>query len=406
MGFKMIIRLPKTVRSIVAALAFPALLGGLAPLFAANPDVDREILKEMQERRIPSVVAGIIKKDSIVWLGAYGLADRENNIPATSQTIYMLASLSKPVIATAVMQLVDRGLIDINRDIGLYLPFSVRNPLHPNSIVTPRMLLTHSSGLAGPETDDELRGFYDWFPPDSAPSLGWTIMDYLLPGGLFYVPAVWKDNPPGDRELYSNLGATLLAYMVEFVSGEEFSSYCRNNIFLPLAMPGTSYRISDLDPDKLAIRYLENAQSIPHYTRRDYPAGQVKSSVAEFSHFLAAWMNDGVYNGSRILTKRSVDEALRLHNPASGICLAWNLTLGGWHGHSGGVSGASAYMEFHRQDGVGLIVCSNVFIKDSNPFYPPAGRIYGLIRNLANGFRDPQHQERNSHRQKGTHKNN
>jgi hypothetical protein len=98
-------------------------------------------------------------------------------------------------------------------------------------------------------------------------------------------------------------------------------------------------------------------------------------------------MNDGVFGGVRILEGRSVDEALTLHNPASGICLIWNLMLGGWYGHSGGVNGASTYMEFQRRDKVGLIILSNMYHKSDNPFYPPGGKIYSLIRKKANQYR-------------------
>jgi CubicO group peptidase (beta-lactamase class C family) len=380
-------RISKMFKGLMTLLACAVLCCAVPSPFSGNTDLDDAILKEMQARRIPSVTACVIKNDRVVWTGSYGLADKENGIPASNLTNYLLASLSKTVIATAVLQLEERGLIDIDQDIGLYLPFNVRNPRFPQSAITPRMLLTHSSGLTKPQTDDELPGFYDWFDPDSAPPLGQTMMEYLLPGGAHYVPAVWKDSAPGQGELYSNLGAALLAYLVEYVSGEDFSSYCRNHIFLPLNMPGTSYRISDLNAQLLAVRYMEDSGRIPHYTRRDYPAGQVKSSIEEFSHFLAAWMNDGVFNEARILNGETVNEALRLHNCASGICLIWNLMLGGWYGHSGGVNGSSTFMEFHREDKVGLIILSNIYLQSDNPIYHPAGKIYALIRNHANRFR-------------------
>jgi len=380
-------RIMKTFGGLLTLLTCAALCCAVQFPFSDNPDLDEAILKEMQARRIPSVTACVVKNDRVVWTGSYGLADKEYGVPASSRTNYLLASLSKTVIATAILQLEERGLIDIDRDIGLDLPFNVRNPKFPQAAITPRMLLTHSSGLAGPQTDDELPGFYDWFDPDAAPPLGQTMLEYLLPGGTHYVPAVWKDSAPGRRELYSNLGASLLAYLVECASGEDFSSYCRNHIFLPLHMPETSYKIADLSAQLLAVRYMENSQPIPHYTRRDYPGGQVKTSIEEFSHFLAAWMNDGVYNGTRILKAETVNEALRLHNRASGICLIWNRLIGGWYGHSGGVNGASTYMEFQRRDKVGLIILSNMYLKSDNPIYHPAGKIYALVRNHAHRFR-------------------
>ena len=116
-------------KSSILFLICAALSCGSLPLHLGSTNMDEEILEEMRARQIPSVAACVLKNDQIVWTGAYGLADKEEGVPATSQTIYLLASLSKTVIATAVMQLAERGLIDIDRDMGLYLPFQVRNPV-------------------------------------------------------------------------------------------------------------------------------------------------------------------------------------------------------------------------------------------------------------------------------------
>jgi CubicO group peptidase (beta-lactamase class C family) len=359
-------------------------------------DLDSEIRKEISDHKIPSMVACIIKDKEIVWKKAYGYADIDNNIQAASDTIYSLASVSKLVVVTAVMQLAELGFIDIDEDVDSYLPFHVRNPNYPDQKITVRMLLTHTSGIAGPGTDEELPGFYDWYPADSAPALGETMMDYLLPGGLHYVPAVWKKIEAGKQELYSNLGVTLLAYLVEFVSGEEFNSYCRNHVFLPLEMLNTSYSLNDLDADKIATWYIDSYAAIPHYSRRDYPAGQLKSSVDEFSHFLIAYMNGGEYNGRRILNKSTIDEILKIHNPASGVCLIWMCMIDNWYGHSGGVNGASSYVEFNRQDNVGLIIFANIFLGKGSTLHPPRGKIYSLIRKEANRFRSPNESDRES----------
>ena len=94
-------------------------------------NVDEEILAEMEAMDIPSVTACIIQGDSIVWRAAYGLADVQADIPATTNTIYTLMSVSKLIIATAVMQLWEQDLIDLDADVGDYLPFPVRNPNFP-----------------------------------------------------------------------------------------------------------------------------------------------------------------------------------------------------------------------------------------------------------------------------------
>jgi hypothetical protein len=111
-------------------------------------------------------------------------------------------------------------------------------------------------------------------------------------------------------------------------------------------------------------------------------------------------MNGGRYKDNRILNKSTIDKVLKVHNPASGLCLIWNCTIDDWYGHSGGVTGASAYVEIQRDDKVGLMIFSNMFLEEGNPIYPPLGKIYGLIRNEANKFRSPSATDRESDRRK------
>jgi len=377
----------KIGRNIVAAFLIIGLMSSALSL-DAEQGFDSEIIKEMNLNNIPSIAACILKDDEIVWENAYGLADIDSDREATTGTIYLLASVSKLVIATAVMQLVEQGLIDLDDDISLYLPWEIRNPHYPENKITMRLLMTHSSSLAGPKTDEELPGFYDWYPPDTQPGLMETLQDYLLPGGRYYVPNVWTEAAPGERELYSNLGIALAGFIVEYVSGEELNTYCTNHIFLPLDMTDTSFVMGDLDETKVATRYGEYSNPFIHYSRRDYPGGQLKSSVRDFSHFLMAYMNGGRYRGQRIVEENTIEEMLKIHNPASGLCLIWNRTVGGWFGHSGGENGASTYVEYQKEDRVGLIIFANTYLGEKNPVYPPRGKIYGLIRKKANTFRD------------------
>jgi hypothetical protein len=153
-------------------------------------------------------------------------------------------------------------------------------------------------------------------------------------------------------------------------------------------MPSTSYRFADLDLSDVATLYLKNYIPIDPYSRRDYPAGQLRSSVDEFSHFLIAYMNGGIYKGNRILEANTVDQILKIHNFASGLCLIWNCTIGGWYGHAGGIIGATAYVEFQKEQKVGLMIFSNVYLDKNSTLYPPLGKVYGLIRREANKFRD------------------
>ncbi|MFQ5753656.1 MAG: serine hydrolase domain-containing protein [bacterium] len=346
-------------------------------------DIDSEIRKEMTARKIPSVSACIIKDTQIVWQKSYGYADIENSISATKETNYTLMSVSKLVIVTAAMQLVEQGLLDLDADINSYLPFSVRNPHYPDKKITPLMLMEHTSGLAHPHTDAEVPGVYTFYPDDSVPPLRNWLKEYLVPGGSHYVPAVWKNTIPGQQELYSNIGTALLAYVVEVGSGEDYYKYCKDHIFDPLEMYNTSYNLSDLDLENVARPYVPNYQPISRYSHIHKPAGWLRSSVDEFFHFIIAYMYGGEYQGNRILQKSTVKKILKMRNPVSGICLIWNRYVGNWYGHSGGGVGASTHVEFQKDDRIGIIILSN----KENKSVLPGGNIISLIRKKANKFR-------------------
>jgi CubicO group peptidase (beta-lactamase class C family) len=344
-------------------------------------DIDAEIKNEMSSYQIPSLSACVIKNDSIVWAKYYGNSAVLNSRP-DSNSIYSVASVSKTVLVTAVMQLYEQGLIDLDADINDYLPISIRNPNYSNKKITARMLLTHTSGLAWPVDDYKVPGFYDYYPLDSAPPLNEWIPQYVLPGGSHYVIAVWKNTVPGDRELYSNIGTAILGYLVEVISGTDFNTYCRQNIFIPLGMNSTSYAYADLEMDKVVAKYWENYQRIDPYRQLHFPAQSLKTTLEDYSCLLIAYMNGGVYKGTRILQENTIEQILQLYNPASGICLIWKKTIGGWYEHQGGEPGVATQVEFHPDKKVALIIFSN---KRTGRVYA-GSKIHALIRRVANNY--------------------
>ena len=320
-------------------------------------DIDSVLTQMLQATNIPSVVAGIIKDDKMVWHYAYGLADINRELPATEETIYTLASISKVVTATAVMQLFEQGLIDLDEDINQHLSFSVRNPLYPDEKITPRMLLTHRSGLAWPDGEDS--NFYEIYYHDSAPPLFPWIKEYIVLGGSEYVPGIWKHTHPGQQELYSNIGAALLGYLVQAVSDEDFNDYCIRHIFQPLDMPNTSFHLADLDMNKVALPYNNQGSTYDHYSVKFYPSTTLRTSTNDFSHFLLAFINGGVYNGNRILQESTIEEMLRSHYPDSQFGLMWFSFSDGCYGHGGAFRGIRTEADFNMEDKIGFFVFSN-----------------------------------------------
>ena len=112
-----------------------------------DPTFDLKIKLLMKVGHMPSLSACIIKNNGIVWSKGYGFYDIMHRKKACDDTIYMIGSISKSVTATALMQLYEQGLFDLDDDVSDYLPFTLRNPKYPDVPITFRMLLAHQSSL-------------------------------------------------------------------------------------------------------------------------------------------------------------------------------------------------------------------------------------------------------------------
>jgi len=146
-----------------------------------NYDFDQTIIDYMNNGHMPSMALAIIKNNSMVWSKGYGYANIKNKNEATNKTVYMLASISKTFAATAIMQLWEKNLLDLDDDVNEYLPFNVRNPNYPDIPITFRMILTHRSSISSRTIN--LFTIFSLFRV-SYDNMG----EYLNPGGKLYSP--------------------------------------------------------------------------------------------------------------------------------------------------------------------------------------------------------------------------
>ncbi|MCF8405544.1 MAG: beta-lactamase family protein [Bacteroidales bacterium] len=373
----------KTFGGLFVLLATTLLLSGCGKDVPTH-DIDIEIQKVMAEKGLPSVSACVIKNNAIVWQQSYGYSNKENQLKASDETIYHIASISKLFIATAIMQLEEQGLINIDKDVNNFIPVSIRNPHFPGTPITVRMLLTHTSGIAWPQTYREALGIWEHFEPDQAPPPSEWVPQFLIPSGEHYNPLIWKHTAPGTFELYSNIGSNVLAYIVEQVSGHNFREYCMEHIFLPLDMQNTSYNYADLELSKMAVLYNDNNTIQQAFDDRIYASGGLKTTIQDLSRFMITYINKGELDGQRVLQENTVEKMFEIQNKISGVCLLWRASLGGWFGHTGGMAGAATTAEINPENKTGLIIFCN---KHSNAVYQ-GHDIYGLVKQKANEFID------------------
>jgi CubicO group peptidase (beta-lactamase class C family) len=329
---------------------------------------DKYIQALMRIAHKPSIATCIIYDDEIVWSNAYGYYDIENKKEATTQTLYLQASVSKTVTATALMQLYDQGLFDLDDDVNEYLPFDLRNPNYPDIPITIKMILSHRSSLA----DDNLYWVALSYLPGDPDVVGFPypwLEEYLTPGGSAYSSSIWSMAKPGEEYYYANIGFSIIAYLVEILSHQDFNDYCREHIFQPLQMYTTGFRLRDHDIDTIAVPYeFKNGAYFrhPHYGIHVlYPAITLRTSIEEYSHFIIAHMNGGVWNGIRILNESTVELMHTAHfspNDKYNYGLGWQVTNTASeksYGHSGGYVGVLSLVTIIPDDDTAVIFFSN-----------------------------------------------
>ncbi|MFT7614553.1 MAG: CubicO group peptidase (beta-lactamase class C family) [Parvicellaceae bacterium] len=334
----------------------------------AQSALDIAITDEMNTENLPSVSAVIVKDGEVVWMKSYGFSNVATSELATPQTPYMLASVSKTFTATAVMQCVEDGLIDLDADIDIYLPFSTRNPAHLSTPITTRMLLTHTSSVQDASVVDN----YYAYGTDPIISLANVSQQYFAAAGSDFSAANFLAGQPGTVYEYSNMGNALAAYVVEAVTATLFYEYCDANIFDRLCMPNTSWRLSDYDTNDLAKPYKYAASVFTpyqHYTFADYPNGGLRTSVEDLANYLIMYQQNGIFNGDTLLQPSTVSTMLSFQVPAIEATqgISWyqdvfypdGVTAADFWTHNGGESGVSSDVVLYPAFNAAVAVITN-----------------------------------------------
>jgi CubicO group peptidase (beta-lactamase class C family) len=341
--------------------------------------VDSYIQEIMEKYKIPTLSVAVIENNGTIWFQGYPDENR-------TEYMYMIASITKTFIATAILQLSEQELIDLDADVNSYLPFELCNPNCPNETITPRMLLSHTSSLRPDST------LYWTIVIASSNGLGAEMMDnwnfnnqtipgvdsinvtefifpfwlddYLQPGGDFYSSSVWNaTGKPGEFLAYANVGYDILAYLVELISNQTINEYLNENIFDPLEMTNTGMDYRDFDE-----KFIAKPMRITNVTYSNYNliggAVGLRSTIEDLSHYLIMHRNKGLYKDQTILEPDTI-QMMHQTTPESNYGLGWandpSLNISG---HTGFLYGFTSVMgsgtnyedEFNNR---GLIILSN-----------------------------------------------
>lgn len=240
----------------------------------------RTLIKEsMQKLNLVGVGAAVILGDSVVWKEGFGYADKENKIPFTTQSNVCIGSVTKSFTALGIMQLHEKGLLNIDEPLVKYLPqFSINTRGADLKEMTVGSVIHHTSGLPN---DIFLNA---WEPAEKYTDT------------MSYVKKEYLAFPPQTIYHYSNIGFCLLGHAIYAVSQNDYPEYMRKNVFLPSRMMNTGFLSYDKLPH-VSKAYDTDGTILLPLSRRNVPAGSMYSNIDDLVHFAQELI--AIYHGKR-----------------------------------------------------------------------------------------------------------
>jgi CubicO group peptidase (beta-lactamase class C family) len=313
---------------------------------------DRFFPAQMTKLKIPGVSFVLVQDGEILLAKGYGEADLETETPISADTTVMrIGSISKLFVATAVMQLVEEGKVELDADINQYLTaFQLEDGF--SEPVTLAQLLTHTAGYEDPP-------YESYTDPGAVQRLGAYLAESMP----------LRSDPPGTVQRYSNHGYALAAYVVEEVSGQPFDQYVLEQILKPLGMSSSGYLLGPPLPDEMATGYFyEKRTQVPQPMDydNDYPGGSMVSTAADMARFMLAHLEGGCYEGACILQPDTLAEMHRqqAQTPYEGQAVTYGFVEARQEGqqllgHSGAIRGFGASLNLLPEHNLGYFFSFN-----------------------------------------------
>jgi CubicO group peptidase (beta-lactamase class C family) len=361
------------IRFWILALLILSLLGcsptptttQITPLFDTDlsRELDREIERVFRESDAPGLAVGVVKDMELVYATGFGVMNLKTGEEVTPRTLFHMASITKPFVATSIVQLLEQKKLSLDDRIVEYLPyFEMKDERYKT--LTIHQFLTHSSGM--PDVED-----YRWNKPEYDEGALERYVRSLTDQELLF--------EPGEKFTYSNMAFEVLGDLIAKVSGQSFADYVKGHVLQPLGMNDSSILIQEVDSALLASGHVEGWLGIGKprvtehyaYNRSHGPSSCLYSNVVDMGRWAIANMNSGELEGSRILDESSYEllwtpalEGVRVtgDNRPVHIGLSWFLSEKAGNlivAHGGQDTGYRANFVLYPDVGGAIILLSN-----------------------------------------------
>lgn len=323
---------------------------------------DKEMEANLKSWNMPGAGVGVVKNGKLVFVKGYGYRDYEKKLPITENTLFQIASNTKLFTSTAIGLLVNEGKLDWDKPIKTFVPSIQFYNNELNNTVTIRDMLSHRTGIS--------RHDLIWYKSDFSRTELFEKLKYLEP-----------TQPLRQGFLYNNLMYAASGHIINLIEGKTWEQYVQEKILNPLKMSNTVFSIADMKKQSDVFVPFNEKRDTTILYKIDYysevsglgPAGAIISNITDLSHWLAALMNKGIFEGKQIIPEAVVnatmEPSIALHNYSldQGFTEVLNPVYGmgrqtqSYRGHQivlhgGDLNGIHSQISYMPQDSIGVIV--------------------------------------------------
>jgi CubicO group peptidase (beta-lactamase class C family) len=333
-------------------------------MFGQARQAEDSIMGLMKKYEAIGLGVAVVKHGEIVYTHSFGLKNVESQTPLSDTDIFRIASISKSFSATSIFQLIEKGKLKLSDDFSTVVGFRVRNPKFPQTVITLKMVMSHTSSI------NDSEGYFnlDVINPEKNPN--WE--------------KCYNNYEPGKGYQYCNLNYNMIGTVIEKLSGERFDKYVKNHILDPLKLYG-GYWVEGLDANRFTTLYEYNGltkafspATLAYNPRTDdinkyvmgystpifSPTGGMKISATDLAKYMSMHMFQGKYKGVKIISKKSAKVMQTKISEEEGYGLAIrtvsDLIPGKiMKGHTGSAYGLYSMMFFEPKEKFGIVVITN-----------------------------------------------
>jgi CubicO group peptidase (beta-lactamase class C family) len=316
-------------------------------------ELEPQINEAISKGRVPGMAIGVVKDGKLIYAKGFGVSKLGETTPVTSRSLFHMASVTKTFVATAIMQLVEQGKIDLDAPVTKYLPYFKLNDARYTQIKI-RHMLSHTSGI--PDVTD-----YHWDKPEYDEGALERFTRSFAGQKLIF--------NPGEKFAYSNAAYEMLGDVIAKVSGESFEDYVQHHILTPIGMKDSTLLVREANPQLLTTPHVEQGGKIVvskifPYNRAHAPSSTLYSSIEDMSRWAMANINHGELDGKQILKRETADLMTQPVVEALGVRegMAWFLANLQGHRlvlHTGGDTGFESRLILAPDDSLAIIGMTN-----------------------------------------------